>query len=206
MLDPSADNTDGYAFAAPGAEDAITIASNWIPGQVPANGPNFFRFDDRARYYNNIDNNGDGVADIKYRYTFDTEVRNPNSFLTAGPNTTDYDGLNLIQTYDVTREEYLGLIERKTAVLFAGCCETAAGSASSCHRASRSITGAATCGARCSIGAQSTRSSGSRIASACSRSIAASRFCSSPRRGAGRRRARHALRRRERALARPDRP
>jgi hypothetical protein len=106
MLDPSADNTDVYAWTAPDAEDSITVASNWIPGQVPANGPNFFRFDDRARYYINFDNTGDGVADIKYRYEFDTTVRNPNSFLTAGPNTTDYDGLNLIQTYDVTREEY----------------------------------------------------------------------------------------------------
>jgi hypothetical protein len=106
MLDPSADNTDVYAWTADDAEDAITVAANWIPGQVPANGPNFFRFDDRARYYINFDNTGDGVADIKYRYSFDTEIRNPNSFLTAGPNTTDYDSLNLIQTYDVTREEY----------------------------------------------------------------------------------------------------
>ena len=90
-LDPSADNTDVYAWTAPDAEGAITIASNWIPGQVPANGPNFFRFDDRARYYNNIDNNGDGVEDISYRFTFDTEIRNPNSFLYAGPGTQDFD-------------------------------------------------------------------------------------------------------------------
>jgi len=107
-LDPTADNTDVYAWTAPGAEDAITIASNWIPGQVPANGPNFFRFDDRARYYNNIDNNGDGVADIKYRFTFDTDVRNPNSFLYAGPGTQDFadPGLNVVQTYDLVREQY----------------------------------------------------------------------------------------------------
>ena len=75
---------------------------------MPANGPNFFRFDDRARYYNNIDNNGDGVADIRYRFTFDTEVRNPNSFLYAGPGTQDFadPGLNVIQRYDLVREEY----------------------------------------------------------------------------------------------------
>ncbi len=105
-LDPSADNTDVYAFTADDATGAITIASNWIPGQVPANGPNFFRFDDRARYYNKIDNNGDGVEDIAYRFTFETEVRNPNSFLYAGPGTQDYDGLNVIQTYDLVREDY----------------------------------------------------------------------------------------------------
>jgi hypothetical protein len=108
MLDPAADNTDVYAWTAPGAEDAITIASDWIPGQVPANGPNFFRFDDRARYYNKIDNDGDGVADIAYRFTFDTETRNPNSFLYAGPGTEDFSDpkLNVIQTYDLVREEY----------------------------------------------------------------------------------------------------
>jgi hypothetical protein len=105
-LDPSADNTDVYAWTADDATGAITIASNWIPGQVPANGPNFFRFDDRARYYNKIDNNGDGVEDIAYRFTFDTEVRNPNSFLYAGPGTQNYDGLNVVQTYDLVREDY----------------------------------------------------------------------------------------------------
>jgi hypothetical protein len=107
-LDPSADNTDVYAWTAPDAEGAITIASNWIPGQVPANGPNFFRFDDRARYYNYIDNNGDGVEDISYRFTFETETRNPNSFLYAGPGTQNFadPGLNVVQRYDLVREEY----------------------------------------------------------------------------------------------------
>jgi hypothetical protein len=107
-LDPSADNTDVYAWTAPDAEGAVTIASDWIPGQVPANGPNFFRFDDRARYYNNIDNNGDGVADIRYRFTFDTETRNPNSFLYAGPGTQGFSDpkLNVVQRYDVVREDY----------------------------------------------------------------------------------------------------
>src|SRR5215204_4045514 len=105
-LDPAADNTDVYAYTANDAPKALTIAADWIPGQVPANGPNFFRFDDRARYYINLKKTGDGVADVKYRYEFDTRIRNPDSFLTTGPNTTSYDGLNLIQTYDVTREEY----------------------------------------------------------------------------------------------------
>jgi hypothetical protein len=108
MLDPSADNTDVYAWTAPDAPDAITVASDWIPGQVPANGPNFFRFDDRARYYINFDNTGDGVADIKYLFTFNTKVRNPNSFLYAGPGTMNFGdpSLNVIQRYDVTRETY----------------------------------------------------------------------------------------------------
>ncbi|HXE99930.1 MAG TPA: DUF4331 domain-containing protein [Solirubrobacterales bacterium] len=108
MLDPSADNTDVYAWTAPDAQHSITVASDWIPGQVPANGPNFFRFDDRARYYIQFDNTGDGVADVKYRFKFNTRVRNPNSFLYAGPGTTGFDdpGLNVIQRYDITRLKY----------------------------------------------------------------------------------------------------
>ncbi len=105
-LDPAADNTDVYAFKAKDAPNALTIAADWIPGQVPANGPNFFRFDDRARYYVNLDNTGDGVADIRYLFKFKTRVRNPNSFLYAGPGTQDFNdpGLNVIQRYDLVRE------------------------------------------------------------------------------------------------------
>ena len=45
-LDPSADNTDTYAWTAKDAPGSLTVAANWIPGQVPANGPNFFGLDD----------------------------------------------------------------------------------------------------------------------------------------------------------------
>jgi Domain of unknown function (DUF4331) len=109
-LDPSADNTDVYAFKADDAPNRLTIAADWIPGQVPANGPNFFRFDDRADYYVNIDNTGDGVADVKYLFKFHTQTRNPNSFLYAGPGTEDFNdpGLNVIQRYDLIREELTG--------------------------------------------------------------------------------------------------
>jgi Domain of unknown function (DUF4331) len=106
MLDPAADNTDVYAFTAPDAEDALTVISNWIPGQVPASGPNFFRWDDRARYYIKVDNNGDGKPDVDYRFTFDTEINNENSFLYAGPGAMGYGDLNLIQRYDVLRTDY----------------------------------------------------------------------------------------------------
>jgi Domain of unknown function (DUF4331) len=106
MLDPSADNTDLYAWTAQDAPNALTVASNWIPGQDPANGPNFFRFDDRANYYIHFDNTGDGREDVSYRFEFDTKVRNPNSFLYALPGVTSGAdaGLNVRQTYDIVRE------------------------------------------------------------------------------------------------------
>ena len=108
MLDPSADDTDLYAFTAKDAPGALTVVGNWIPGQNPANGPNFFRFDDRARYYLNFDNDGDGKKDLAYRFKFTTTVRNKNSFLYALPGASGYDDpkLNVLQRYSITRLQY----------------------------------------------------------------------------------------------------
>ncbi len=108
MLDPSADDTDLYAFTAKDAPGALTVVGNWIPGQNPANGPNFFRFDDRARYYLNFDNDGDGKKDLAYRFKFTTTIRNKNSFLYALPGASGYDDpkLNVLQRYSITRLQY----------------------------------------------------------------------------------------------------
>jgi Domain of unknown function (DUF4331) len=104
MLDPAADNTDLYAWTAPDAPGSLTVAANWIPGQNPANGPNFFRWDPRAHYYVNFDNTGDGKWDVRYLFRFKTKVANKNSFLYAGPGTASYSQLNVRETYSVTRE------------------------------------------------------------------------------------------------------
>jgi hypothetical protein len=118
MLDPTGDNTDTYAFTARDAPDKLTIVAAWIPFEDPAGGPNFYRFDDRARYYTNIDNDGDGVFDIRYLFVFKTEVRNRNSFLYAAPEVTSFDDpdLNIVQTYDLIRERYRDgrLVAKKT--------------------------------------------------------------------------------------------
>ncbi len=108
QLDPTADNTDTYAFTAPGAPGSITVVGDWIPGQNPANGPLFFRFDDRARYYLNFDNTGDGKVDVRYRFDFDTKLAIPKSNLYSKENVQGFSdpGLNVRQTYDVTRERY----------------------------------------------------------------------------------------------------
>src|SRR6202043_2328159 len=42
--DPQADNTDLYAFVSPDKPDTATIISNWIPGEDPAAGPNYYTF------------------------------------------------------------------------------------------------------------------------------------------------------------------
>jgi hypothetical protein len=105
-LDPTGDDTDVYAFKAPDAADSLTLVANWIPFEDPAGGPNFYRFDDRATYYLNLDNTGDGVYDVRFRFRFRTSVGDPNSFLYAAPTVDSIDSpnLNVKQSYSVVRE------------------------------------------------------------------------------------------------------
>src|SRR5712691_71743 len=70
--DPTADNTDLYAFRSPDKPSTFTIVSNWIPGEDPAAGPNYYTFSQTARYDIYIDRNGDGRPDITYRFRFKT--------------------------------------------------------------------------------------------------------------------------------------
>ncbi len=109
-LDPTGDNTDVYAFTAKDAPHSITVVANWIPLEDPAGGPNFFRFDDNADYYINIDNTGEGKPDVRYLFKFKTKVRNPNTFLYALPGVTSFTDpkLNIVQRYDVFKEDYVG--------------------------------------------------------------------------------------------------
>ena len=108
LKDPTADNTDVYAFTAPDAPGSLTVVANWIPLADPAGGPNFFPLDENARYYVKIDNSGDGREDVAYRWDFKTKFRNPNSFLYAAPTVDSINDpdLNLVQTYDLYKEEY----------------------------------------------------------------------------------------------------
>src|SRR5258706_10990479 len=83
-LDPAADTTDVYAFVSYDAANLartpdqrrVTFIVNVNPGQDPADGPNYFAFDDEVAYRINIDNNRDGKAeDIVYEFRFKTENR-----------------------------------------------------------------------------------------------------------------------------------
>ena len=57
--DPTADNTDLYAFVSPDNRDTVTIIANYIPFEDPAGGPNFYRVRPTALYEIKIDNDGD---------------------------------------------------------------------------------------------------------------------------------------------------
>ena len=88
--EPAADATDLYAFRSPDRPDTVTIVGNWIPGEDPGAGPNWYTFSPRARYLLHIDRTGDGKPEVSYRFRFRT--KDPVAFLG-----------NTAQTYSVTR-------------------------------------------------------------------------------------------------------
>jgi hypothetical protein len=86
LKDPVADNTDVYAFRTP--NDTVTIITSYVPIQAPAGGPNFYEFGSDVLYEIHVDNNGDGIAEVKYQFTFQSKNFNPNTFLyNTGPIT-----------------------------------------------------------------------------------------------------------------------
>ncbi len=106
--DPLIDGTDQYAFVSPDNPDTVTLIGNWNGNQRPQAGPNFFFFGEDIQYDFQIDNNGDAEPDIIYRWTFNTEFRNPDTFLhtTGVVESLGDETLNLSQTY--TLEEIRG--------------------------------------------------------------------------------------------------
>ncbi|MEO5953324.1 MAG: DUF4331 family protein [Chloroflexia bacterium] len=107
IQDPTADNTDVYAFVSPDKPDTVTLVANFIPFEHPGNGPNFYQFDDNVRYAFNIDNVGDAQAHITYQFRFTTQYTKPEiSDYNDGPiESIDSPNLNVKQRYTVTRVE-----------------------------------------------------------------------------------------------------
>jgi Domain of unknown function (DUF4331) len=103
LKDPTADNTDVYAFVTP--NDTVTIITNYIPVEAPGGGPNFYEFGDDVLYEIHIDNDGDGKPDVSYQFRFETTNTNPDTFLyNTGPiDSLDSPNWNRRQKYSVTK-------------------------------------------------------------------------------------------------------
>lgn len=116
---PQYDNTDVYAFVSPDKPDTTTLIANFIPFQDPAGGPNFSKFARDARYDLNVDNDGDSLPDLTYRFRFHDRLKNANTFLyNTGPVTSlDDPDLNFTQTYDLTLVRRVGGQVRSTHTL-----------------------------------------------------------------------------------------
>jgi hypothetical protein len=99
--DQYVDNTDVYSFISPSDSTKLVVVADYIPLLLPSSGPNFYRFAEDAHYDINIDNDGDAITDITYRYEFDTATKNGDTFLyNVGPvDSIDSPNLNVTQTY-----------------------------------------------------------------------------------------------------------
>jgi Domain of unknown function (DUF4331) len=84
--DPVADNADTYAFVSPDDPSTVTIITNYVPLEGPPGGPNFFEFGDDVLYSIYVDNDGDALPEIEYRFRFRTTLQNEDTFLyNTGP-------------------------------------------------------------------------------------------------------------------------
>jgi hypothetical protein len=99
--DQFVDNTDVYAFLSPNDASRLVMVADYVPLLLPASGPNFYRFADDARYEIHIDNDGDAISDITYRWEFYTSVKNGGTFLynTGAIASLTDPNLNVTQTY-----------------------------------------------------------------------------------------------------------
>lgn len=67
---PKVDGTDFYMFRSyeTGREDFVTLIANYLPLQDAYGGPNYFDLDEDAIYEIHIDNDGDAVEDLTFRF------------------------------------------------------------------------------------------------------------------------------------------
>jgi hypothetical protein len=79
-LDRAADITDWFAFVSYDDPSKVTMIMNVDPLLEPANGPNWFPFDDAILYEMKIDNDQDAVEDVVFQFRFDTAQSAPGVF------------------------------------------------------------------------------------------------------------------------------
>ena len=119
---PKVDGTDFYMFRSyePTREGFVTLIANYLPLQAAYGGPNYFTLDPEAVYDIHIDNDGDALEDLTFRFRFKNEIQDlslqigpdGNQRTVAvpvittvpggiGPGVLDRNGLNVIETYTV---------------------------------------------------------------------------------------------------------
>lgn len=73
---PKADATDFYMFRSyeTGRDGYVTLIANYLPLQDAYGGPNYFDLDDDAIYEIHVDNTGDAVEDLTFRFSFEDQL------------------------------------------------------------------------------------------------------------------------------------
>ncbi len=110
---PKVDGTDWYMFRSyeSGRSDFVTMIANYYPLQDPFGGPNYFLLDPAALYDMRIDNNGDALPDLIFRFQFTNTRKNLTlpingknvavPLTNIGPIPGMPGNLNVVETYTV---------------------------------------------------------------------------------------------------------
>ena len=117
---PKTDGTDFYMFRSyePGRDGFVTMVANYQPLEDPFAGPNYYTMDPQAVYDINIDNNGDALPEITFRFKFtntnkglSVPVNGKNvqvPLVNIGPiSAGDSSNSNVVETYTVRRNQRL---------------------------------------------------------------------------------------------------
>jgi hypothetical protein len=90
----------------------VTFIANYIPLQDAYGGPNYFNLDPKAVYEIQVDNDGSGVADLRFEFSFTNTFKGlavnaggdkiPVPLINIGPVDAARSNLNLIQSYSIT--------------------------------------------------------------------------------------------------------
>ncbi len=110
---PKVDGTDFYMFHSyePGRSGFVTMIANYIPLEDAYGGPNYFSLDPDAHYDIKIDNDGDALPDMVFRFQF-TNTRKDIALpingkniavplINVGPIPGMPGNLNVVETYTV---------------------------------------------------------------------------------------------------------
>lgn len=122
---PRLDATDFYMFRSyeSGREGFVTLLANYIPLQDPYGGPNYFKLDSRARYEIHIDNDGDAVEDLSFRFEF-RELSNDIALQVGNPGEQETVSIPLINAGQITAgrggSAALNVVERYSLGLIRG--------------------------------------------------------------------------------------
>ncbi|CAA6808454.1 MAG: FIG00729359: hypothetical protein [uncultured Sulfurovum sp.] len=119
---PKVDATDFYMFNSyeTGRTGYTTLIANYVPLQDPQGGPNYFAMDPDAVYDIHVDNNGDSVEDLTFRFRFSNTLEGGTG------KTIEVDGktlsipLNALGAISASDSSNLGLKETYKVELIKG--------------------------------------------------------------------------------------
>ena len=115
---PKVDATDFYMFKSYEANrgNFVTIIANYVPLQDAYGGPNYFMMDPNATYDIRIDNNGDSIADLLFKFKFNNTNKDaklggvsiPLVVSGSGISSIDDVSANVVRTAIVTNDNPSG--------------------------------------------------------------------------------------------------